>query len=277
MSLTNKALWVIERNLDQDLTLGTIAKACEVSRYHLAHAFGAATGRSVMDYARGRRLSEAARALADGAPDIFAVALEAGYASHEAFSRAFRTQFGVTPEALRRAASLEGIALVEAMHLPTPGWLALEPPEMVAAGPLLFVGLSQRVAFGASHAIAAQWQRFMTDYGAIPHKAQPIPVGIAANLDDDGNFDYICAAEVTCFSGMPPQFVKLNLSRQTYAVFQHRGHISTINQTVSTIWNDWLPANGKSVVEGPSLERHNPNFDPRTGNGGVTIWIPVAD
>lgn len=277
MSLTNKALWVIERNLNQVLTLGAIAKACEVSRYHLAHAFGAATGRSVMDYARGRRLSEAARALADGAPDILAVALEAGYASHQAFSRAFRIQFGVTPEALRRAASLNGIALVEAMHLPAQGWMALEPPEMVTAGPSLFVGLSRRAAFGGSHAIAAQWQRFMADYGTISDKMQAIPVGIAANLDDDGNFDYICAAEVTRFSDVPQQFVKLTVPRQVYAVFQHRGHISTLNQTFNAIWNDWFPTNDKSVIDGPSLERHNTTFDPRTGNGGVTIWIPVAD
>jgi AraC family transcriptional regulator len=61
MSLTNKALWVIERNLNRELTLTAIAEACEVSRYHMAHAFGAATGLSVMEYARGRRLTEAAR------------------------------------------------------------------------------------------------------------------------------------------------------------------------------------------------------------------------
>jgi transcriptional regulator GlxA family with amidase domain len=41
-------------------------------------AFGAATGRSIMRYVRGRRLTEAARSLADGAPDILAVALCVG-------------------------------------------------------------------------------------------------------------------------------------------------------------------------------------------------------
>ncbi len=46
MTLTNKALWVIERNLDRPLTLGEIADACGVSSYHLAHAFDASTGTS---------------------------------------------------------------------------------------------------------------------------------------------------------------------------------------------------------------------------------------
>jgi AraC family transcriptional regulator len=278
MSLTNKALWVIERNLDADLSLGGIAEACGVSRYHLAHAFGVATGASVMEYARGRRLSEAARALTAGASDILAVALEAGYASHEAFSRAFRAQFGATPEEVRRKASLDGLAMIEAMRLPVQDRAALEPPEFVPAGPLLFVGLSARISFGrAPQTIPAQWQRFMPEYGGIPDKAQPIPVGVSANLDDEGNFDFVCAAEVKRFTDTPSGLVKLTVPRQTYAVFQHRGHVSTLNQTYDATWNDWLPANGKSAIDSASLERHNPSFDPRTGNGGVTVWIPVVE
>ena len=73
----------------------------------MAHAFGRATGWSVMRYVRGRRLSEAARTLAAGATDILAVALDAGYGSHEAFTRAFRDQFGRTPESVRAQRHLD--------------------------------------------------------------------------------------------------------------------------------------------------------------------------
>ena len=79
MSITAKALWVIERNHQRDLTLDEIADACGVSKFHLAHAFGQSTGHSVMQYVRGRRLTEAARKLARGAPDILDLALETGY------------------------------------------------------------------------------------------------------------------------------------------------------------------------------------------------------
>jgi AraC family transcriptional regulator len=276
MSLTNKALWVIERNLNRDLSLSELANNCEVSRYHLAHAFGSATGKSVMDYARGRRLTEAARALASGAPDILTVALEANYASHEAFSRAFRAQFGLSPEELRKKGSLDGVAVVDAMRLPALERVNLEPPEIVPDGPLQFVGLSERTSFGAAaKTIPAQWQRFMEHYGSIPDKAQPIPVGVYTNLDDDGNFDFVTAAEVTRVCDVVPPLTKLTVPKQTYAVFQHRGHVSTINQIYDAIWNDWLPFSPWKGTDGASLERANPGFDPRTGNGGHTIWIPV--
>jgi AraC family transcriptional regulator len=105
MRIADRALWVIERNSEQALGLNDIAAACRVSRSHLANAFGTATGWPVMRYLRARRLTESAHRLAGGAPDIFSVALEFGYGSHEAFTRAFRDQFGQTPEQVRRGMS----------------------------------------------------------------------------------------------------------------------------------------------------------------------------
>jgi AraC family transcriptional regulator len=278
MSLTNKALWVIERNLNRELTLAGIADGCEVSRYHLAHAFGSATGLSVMEYARGRRLTEAARALASGAPDILAIALETGYASHEAFSRAFRAQFDMTPEELRRKGALNGVALVDALRLPAQGGASLEPPEIVPEGPLLFVGRSQRITFGnADKAVPAQWRHFMMEeYAGISDRTEAFPLGVYTNMDDDGNFDFMTAAEVTRFSDVPKGLATLTVPRQTYAVFQHRGHVSTIGQAYDAIWNDWLPFSQWKGADSASLERANPGFDTRTGNGGHTIWIPVV-
>jgi AraC family transcriptional regulator len=57
--------------------------------------------------------------------------------------------------------------------------------------------------------------------------------------------------------------------KQTYAVFQDRGHISTVGQTFEAIWNDWLAFHNKTTADAPSLERANP------GNGGETLWIPL--
>ena len=117
MTPVGKALWFIESHFAQALSLEEIAAAGGVSRYHMAHVFSLTTGLSVMRYVRGRRLSEAAKALASGAPDILTVALDVGYGSHEAFTRAFREQFGVTPEQLRASNTVDHIPLLEAMRM----------------------------------------------------------------------------------------------------------------------------------------------------------------
>ena len=97
MDLVSRAIWAIERRLVGEVTLESIASACGASPSHLSHLFSAATGQSIVAYARARRLSLAAEALAKGGDDILAVALDAGYASHEAFTRAFRAAWAAGP------------------------------------------------------------------------------------------------------------------------------------------------------------------------------------
>ena len=276
MQLANKALWMIERNLGSDLTLRSIAEASGVSMFHLAHAFGAATGRSVMNYVRARRLTEAARALANSAPDILSVALESGYASHEAFTRAFREQFGTTPETVKRSASLMSLPLVPPLERKDDKTEVLEEPEIVARGPMFFMGLVERQAFEAAHRIPAQWHKFMTMYDLIEKKKNPIPAGLSFNLDDDGTFDYGCVVEVSRDSETPAGLQHILVPAQTYAVFQHRSHVSTIGNTYLTIWNSWLTDHHRVAADGPSLERHKETFDTHTGEGGVEIWIPIV-
>jgi AraC family transcriptional regulator len=277
MSLTNKALFVIERNLNRDLSLAEIAKACDVSRFHLAHAFGEATGVSVMDYLRGRRLTEAAYALASGAaPDILAVALDSGYASHEAFSRAFKDRFGKTPEEVKKSESLAGITLVDPIrHLESKA-MKLKEPRIEKVGELKFVGLKEHVGYNQMQNIAGQWQRFMSGpYQTIENKVDVPPVGVTTGSDETG-IDYLCAAEVTKFGATPAGLVAVTVAPATYAVFAHDGHVTEIRETYEAIWNDWFPKSGRTPAQAPGFERHNPSFDPRTGNGGVTIWIPVV-
>src|SRR3982075_4488703 len=113
MNPAQKALWFIESHLGGALTLDEIAGVAGISRFHMGRAFAAATGLSVMRYVRARRLSEAARALAGGAPDILTLALDADYGSPQAFTRAFRDPFRGTPEAVRTSTRIDHIKLQE--------------------------------------------------------------------------------------------------------------------------------------------------------------------
>src|SRR5258706_7005711 len=117
MNPVGKALWFSDGHFAAELTLEEIAGVSGASRYYLTRAFAAATGRSIMRYVRARRLTEAARSLANGAPDILAVALDAGYGSHEAFTRAFREEFDRTPEVIRAQRNLDNINLVEPIKM----------------------------------------------------------------------------------------------------------------------------------------------------------------
>lgn len=275
MSLADKALWVIERNSSRDLTLGSIAAACNVSRSHLANAFGTASGWPVMTYLRARRLSEAAKRLAAGAPDILSLALEFGYGSHEAFTRAFRDQFGATPEEVRNSGSTKRIELVAPLRL-TNGRAKTPIPIVRELGRLRLVGLSAPCSYESAIGIPAQWQAFMCDhYADIADKAPGIPIGVCRAPDEDGCFEYMCAAEVSSAALPRRPLAALDIEPRSYAVFDHREHVSTIFDTYAAIWNEALPAAGLDAANGPVLEFHDEAFDPGTGLGGLTIWIPL--
>jgi AraC family transcriptional regulator len=275
MNPVGKAIWFIESHFSGDITLDEIAKTAGVSRYHMVRAFGFATGRSVMRYVRGRRLTEAARCLVNGAPDILTVAIDAGYGSHEAFTRAFRDQFGLTPEAVRARRNLDNIELVEPIRMDETLIAKLEPPRFEYGKPLLVAGLGERYSCETSKAIPAQWQRLAPHIGNIPGQVGGTTYGVCCNGDDEGNFDYITGVEVADFSDLPVSFSRVRIPAQRYAVFSHREHVSTIRRAVNTIWSKWLPESGHEVADAPNFERYGEAFDPHTGSGGLEIWIPI--
>jgi AraC family transcriptional regulator len=276
MNPIDSALWYVERHFESELTLESIAEHAQVSQHYLTRAFGAVTGRSLMRYVRGRRLTSAAQRLASGASDILRVALAAGYGSHEAFTRAFREQFGLTPEAVRAQRHTDNLSLVEPIMMMQQTITTIPAPRFENGKALLIAGIGERYTCESSAGIPAQWQRFLPHFGNVPNQMGKVAYGVSCNADDEGNFDYICGVEVTHFSDVPKEFARVRIPAQRYAVFKHSGHISTIRSTMATIWNQWLPQSGHRVADAPNFERYGEEFDGRTGHGGLEVWIPLA-
>ncbi len=103
-------------NLDQNVTSETLADVAMVSRFYFHRVFSAVTRETVGEMSRRLRLERAAIELRTGARPITEIAFEAGYATHEAFLRAFRTAFGYTPSKFRKDLQYNGM-------LPTPNGL----------------------------------------------------------------------------------------------------------------------------------------------------------
>jgi len=279
MDPVRKAVWFVEGHSgDNALSLERIARHCQVSPFHLTRAFAAATGMSLMRYVRARRLSIAAQQLSAGADDILSVALDAGYGSHEAFTRAFREQFGVTPEQARAAGDHSALPLVEAISMTGTSDITLDPPRFETRGPRLLAGLVQRHDCQTPEGIPRQWQRLgpFLERG-IPGQVGPTAYGVCYNFDRDGAFDYLCGVEIDGHRDVPPELVTLRLAPQRYAAFTHAGHVVEIRSTIDAAWNKWLPTSGEQAVEAPFLEVYGRQFDPMTGLGGFEIWLPIED
>ena len=91
----------IEERLEEDVPLEALASEANASMFHFHRLFRGFTGETVRSYVRRLRLERAAHRLTRGDADILQIALDSGYDSHEAFTRAFKRHFGAAPSAFR--------------------------------------------------------------------------------------------------------------------------------------------------------------------------------
>lgn len=92
----------IEQNLDSPLNIENLCQIAHLSKFHFHRQFSARFGITIMSLVKQLRLKRAAFKLAYRKHEkIIDIALSTGYESHEAFSRAFKKVFLVSPSSFR--------------------------------------------------------------------------------------------------------------------------------------------------------------------------------
>ena len=109
LCILNDALNYIEDHLKEDFTQQEIAAHCCCSLSSLQKLFSYAFHIGVADYVTRRRLTCCARELVQSDRSILDLALDWGYQSPEALTRAFARLFGEPPAAFRKNRRFTGI------------------------------------------------------------------------------------------------------------------------------------------------------------------------
>jgi AraC family transcriptional regulator len=276
MNIIEKAVWQVETHLRMPATLEAIAERAGVTPSYLTRAFALATGQSLMRYARARRLSEAARILALGVPDILGLALDVGYGSHEAFTRAFREHFGVTPETVRDAHTTANLELTEPIIMDQPLNPKLADPRIEDRKALLLAGLIKTFPMKDIASIPSLWAEFNQIQGAITNTGpERRYFGASLSFSEETGCEYMAALEVTDLASVPQEVQTTTIPAAKYAVFTQPGHITLMRPTIMSIWQDWLPGSGYMAAEAPLIEYYPPAFSGMTGYGGFEVWLPL--
>ena len=92
----------IKKHNDEALTLEHLSSTLGYSEFYISRKFREISGMQFRDYLRYRRLAFALKELRDTENGILDIALDYGFSSHEAFTRAFKEAYNITPSEYRK-------------------------------------------------------------------------------------------------------------------------------------------------------------------------------
>jgi AraC-like DNA-binding protein len=116
---------------------GAYVGRLHLSRFHVDRIVSAVGGEPPGALRRRVLLERAAHRLVTTGDDVLTVAVDAGYSSHEAFTRAFQRAYGEPPSAWRRHASGFELAAPNGVHFHPPAGLHLRAEREVTEMELL--------------------------------------------------------------------------------------------------------------------------------------------
>lgn len=122
---------------DHDASGEDLAARAYLSRFHFDRVVSAVSGETPVRLRRRILLERAAFRLVTTRSTVLEVALEAGYSSNEAFTRAFRRAYGAAPASWRAAPARIQLDTPNGVHFHPPGGLRLPARDEVSSMDLM--------------------------------------------------------------------------------------------------------------------------------------------
>jgi AraC family transcriptional regulator len=268
----------IESRLREPISLDAIARHAGFSLWHFHRIFAEMTGDSLGAYIRKRRLTAAAADLQQSRRPILGLALDYQFESHEAFTRAFRAAFDVTPSAFRRRGGLAWnrtrprLTLRHLKRLPRQTTME---PTIIELPALHLLGLSTRFIGPMSPdadnlgVIPKLYGRFCPLIGQLQPQADKYIYGAARCPTDQDRrhpdeLEYLAGVNVAASRRAVAPFTSWHIPAGTYACFTHRGPVANLGETINYAFGSWLPRSQFVHTGEPNLDRQ----DERFGDGG---------
>jgi len=305
----NRVIDHIDAHLAEPLDLEALAAVAHFSPFHFHRIFHAMTGETLAERVRRRRLEvAAARLLASPPTPALEVALEVGFGSGAAFTRAFSGHFGVSPSGWRRgawrawaerhqlqlskihqadrnasqavmAAFREDRASWPAGHVELTGTTMMDVEIKTLAN--IHVAYLRHVGPYGTSGIPRTWQRLAAwceQRGLTPPRRTMY--GISYDNPDftpPEKCRYDACVEVE--PGFKPdgEIGVQTLAGGRYACTEFTGTPETIHAGWMRLCGEWLPDSGYQADDRPSLEIYGRDFemDEKTGAFSCQLCFPV--
>ena len=280
----------IQNHLDEALHLEQLAAVAHFSPYHFHRVFRGMVGESVQGHIRRLRLERAAHRLRFTKTPITGIAFEAGYETHEAFTRSFRSRFDTSPSEFRknRASIPAPDPSAQVPYSPDgsiqkwrgqekEGYAMYVRTERVEPMKVFFVRHT-----GPYQEVGNAWTKLF-GWAGSKGLVGPMTVAFGVAHDDPAVTPPDRIRYDACLKAASDEQPQGEIGVQTvgggcFAVTGHIGPYENLGDTYARLCGEWLPDSGRELRSAPALEfyRNSPMNTPPE-QLITDIYMPLED
>ena len=259
----------IAARLDETPDYDGLAADARLSSFHFHRMFAGMVGETAVELARRLRLERAAWQLTHTTRPVIDIALDAGFESHEAFTRAFRQRYDTSPTGFRRR-TYPRVELPArcGVHYSANGIVAAFIPVTSGGNmqvelrtlPGLRLGTVRHV--GPYNQIPTAFARLGQMLGPLAGELMQRGSAMMAMYHDDPEtvpLDRLrsdAAVVIPDEMPIPAGLVEQHLAAGQYACTLYVGAYEQIGDAWARLLGEWLPGSGHQLGNGPSFERY---------------------
>lgn len=279
----NKAMRYIEQNLMGEIEFDEMSRIACCSEYHFRRMFSFLSGMPLGEYIRRRKLSIAAVLLNEEDNKIIDIALQLGYNSPDAFSKAFQAMHGISPSSVKKGNIIIKAFPPMTFQLTIKGGNEMDY-RIIEKDAFKIVGLKKRITLvfeGMNHQMDSVLQSLTADkIKELKSLCDIEPKGI---LSVSANFSErtVEGSELDQYIGVATtkqatdKWDVLEVDAASWAVFTVVGEFpKALQDTWARIYAEWFPTSGYELTCGPEI-LWNESPDTSKPNYKSEIWIPV--
>lgn len=250
----------IHDHLDEELDFARLADIACLSPWHWHRIYRGVQGETIAATVRRLRLHRAAGELVNSEAPVEAIAKRVGSSGVPAFTRLFKSAYGITPAAYRKAGRHK--IFDQPVRQEESAMYDVELRDMRARR---LAGLAHRGPYIEIDKAFAPAGGMMAAAGAFGPQTEMIGVyyddpGITAEKDLNSFAGFTIAEGADVPQGLESR----ELAGGRYAVFTHKGPYAELHKAYNWFYGSWLPAAGHEPADGPPCEiyRNDPRDTP---------------
>jgi AraC family transcriptional regulator len=263
----------IEAHLDEAIDLLTLADVAHLSSYHFHRTYHAISGETVAATVKRLRLHRSAGYLVQTSMSIAEIAKRTGHHSVQAFTRVFKTEYGLPPAHYREVGShtrFTNSQENENLH---------HEVKLLEVKPMLGVSVEHR----GSYLMIGRAFNKLYRWAQARNTTSDISQVIGIYDDDPFAIPEKQLHSRACLMFEQPVKLEPPLSRVEIAgglcaVLRHQGPYADMRLTYQWLYGQWLPQSGYLVADAPVFEVYlNHPRDTMPADLLVDIYLPLQN